>query len=63
VVVDLISTDGEQRVKRNLKRKAEQMDTMFSELVRHMREAMEIGRFDGCGETPMEVPAWLSSTR
>jgi hypothetical protein len=60
VVVDIVTTEGEQRAKENLQRKANNADRMFNELVRCMREAMSIERNDGVGTLAAEVPAWLS---
>lgn len=58
VVVDLVCTEGEGRVKDNMRRKSEAADRMFSELVAHMGEAMRIdGSVHFNQET--EVPAWL----
>jgi hypothetical protein len=58
VVVDHVISDGEGRVLRNLQRKAEQADRMFSEITRHMRQelAFEPLRVFAAQET---VPAWM----
>jgi hypothetical protein len=58
VVVDLVATEGERGVKENLRRKSEQADRMFSELVAHMNDALRIGRVTEYTKAP-EVPAWL----
>lgn len=58
VVVDVITTDGSAGVLANLRRKAEQADTMFSALVSHMNDALHIARTSEFTRT-MEVPAWL----
>ena len=60
VVVDIVSTEGEQGVKRNLQRKAEQADRMFTALVSHMNDALKIEAQVRNGR-PVEVPAWLKS--
>ena len=58
VTVDLIVSEGEVGVKENLYRKSAAADRMFTELVRHMNEAMKIENVEY--DKPMEVPAWLS---
>jgi hypothetical protein len=58
VVVDHILSDGEDRVLRNLARKAEQAERMFSELTKHMSAAAgQSGRREFTQKT--EVPSWL----
>lgn len=59
VVVDIISTEGEQHVRANMTRKAEAADKMFTALVQHMHEGMAVARHSHDGG-PMEVPAWVS---
>lgn len=62
VRVDIVATDGERGVMRNLQRKAAQADRMFTSLVENMNESIRIER----GKTftkPEEVPAWLSATK
>ena len=58
VVVDLVATEGERGVKDNLRRKSEQADRMFVELVAHMNDAMRLYRGT---EYPLnvEIPPWL----
>lgn len=61
VRVDIVATEGERGVMRNLQRKAEQSDAMFSRLVAEMSHALSISRTT----TPtknIEVPEWLCST-
>lgn len=58
VTVDVIATDGERGVMDNLRRKAAQADRMFSELVRHMNDAMKIAR-PSHNQTGVTVPAWM----
>ena len=58
VTVDIITTDGERGILKNLQRKAAQADTMFSSLVREMNNANAIGRSTGFTKS-QEVPAWL----
>src|ERR1019366_4406179 len=42
VTVDIIASEGEQRVRDNMSRKAAQADKMFAELVKQMNDAMKI---------------------
>jgi hypothetical protein len=58
VKVDIITTEGERGVMRNLQRKAEQADTMFSHLVAEMNNAQHIARTQ-TSTKPMEIPTWL----
>lgn len=58
VTVDIVTTEGERGVMRNLQRKAEQADAMFSRLVIEMNQALAIARTNNMTE-PVEVPAWL----
>jgi hypothetical protein len=58
VTVDIVTTEGEQGVMKNLQRKAAQADRMFSSLVEQMNRAMKIER--GSRFTQPEArPAWL----
>ena len=58
VEVDIITTPGGKRVLRNLQRKADQADEMFSSLVAHMNDALAATtvRYD----REMELPVWAS---
>lgn len=59
VVVDVVTTAGGERVFRNLERKAEAADRMFTALTAHMSDALAIRRahsFDQEGE----LPSWMS---
>jgi len=58
VVVDLISTNGDERIVANLSRKAKAADRMFADLVTHMGDGMRINR---TREYSQEVttPSWL----
>lgn len=58
VVVDIIFTEGETRVRENMLRKAKAADYMFAELVKHMRDAMRVDRHRH--SLTIEVPAWLT---
>jgi len=58
VHVDIVTTEGEKSVLKNLQRKAEAADKMFSDLVTHMNDSLAIDR--GVKFTEREkVPAWL----
>lgn len=58
VRVDIITTEGERGVMRNLQRKAEQADEMFSRLVTEMNNALAIERANNMTKK-MEIPSWL----
>lgn len=58
VVVDTVSTPGEAGILANYKRKAEQADKMFAELVACMNDALRIERRNDYTRKP-EIPAWL----
>ena len=58
VNVDIITTEGERGVVKNLQRKAAQADKMFSSLVMEMNNANAIGRSAGFA-LEQKVPAWL----
>ena len=58
VTVDIVTTEGERGVMRNLQRKAEQADAMFTRLVLEMNNARGIDRVN-LATKPMEMPAWL----
>lgn len=62
VQVDIVTTEGERNVLANLKRKAAQADSMFTNLVAEMNRAMHIERAQqfGCA---METPSWLSTIK
>ncbi len=58
VTVDIVTTDGEIGVLKNLQRKTEAAQKMFDMLVREMTNAMEIERMDN-HKIATEVPTWL----
>ena len=58
VKVDIITTEGELGVLKNLQRKAEQADKMFDALVREMNSAMGIDRRSDFSKS-LTVPNWL----
>ena len=58
VYVDIVTTDGEEAVTRNVKRKAESMKLMFEMLVKYINNpylAKETEQFSGS----VQVPEWL----
>ena len=58
VHVDVITTEGQADVLKNLQRKQQQADEMFARLVEHMREGMNIDRVTTY-ENKTEMPQWL----
>ena len=58
VTVDVITTEGERGVLKNLQRKALAADQMFSHLVREMNHVLHIDR-PADFTTPERIPAWL----
>jgi len=58
VRVDIVTTEGERGITRNLQRKADQADEMFSRLVAEMNNAFRIERANNATK-PVEIPAWL----
>jgi hypothetical protein len=58
VHVDIITTEGEVQVLKNLQRKAGAADNMFSNLVGYMNDALHIDRVQGFGEKE-RIPSWL----
>ena len=58
VVVDVIATEGEQEVMKNLQRKAIAADKMFADLVAHMNESLAIDGRLQFNQTE-KVPAWI----
>jgi len=61
VTVDIVTTEGEIGVLKNLQRKASQADRMFSHLVREMNSAMHLERTSPFTKV-QESPPWLSMT-
>lgn len=58
VTVDVITTPGGRGVLANLHRKSDQADQMFTNLVEHMKHALDVDR--ATYDKKMELPAWLS---
>jgi len=59
VQVDVIETEGDRDVLKNLQRKARQADAMFSNLVREMNEVLHISK-TRTFTTQETIPSWLS---
>lgn len=60
VKVDIITTEGEVGVLRNIQRKAKQADRMFDALIEHMGEELHIERKREATKKE-EVPKWLTT--
>ncbi len=58
VTVDIVTSEGEKSVLKNLQRKAKAADKMFTGLVAHMNEARSMDRKSDYTKN-MEVPKWL----
>jgi len=58
VFVDIVTTEGEQDVLKNLHRKQRQAEAMFANLVAEMNKEMGIAIVDD-HKTKMEIPSWL----
>ena len=58
VTVDIITTEGEFKVLKNLKRKAKAADEMFEQLTYHMRNALDVKTTEHKIKT-VEVPTWM----
>jgi SNF2 family DNA or RNA helicase len=58
VHVDVIATEGEQRVMANLKNKAHKADMMFEALIQEMNQSTRIKRSNEYVKK-VEVPSWL----
>lgn len=60
VKVDIVTTEGERGVLKNLQRKSVQSDKMFSNLVAEMNASLAIERISQYTKQ-QEVPSWLST--
>ena len=58
VTVDIVATEGERNVRANMDRKARAADQMFTELVGHMQDAMQLARGED-HTASVEVPSWV----
>lgn len=61
VHLDVVATEGEERVLSNMRRKASQASQMFDLLVKEMANSIRIERQDIYTKN-VEVPAWLQAT-
>lgn len=61
VLVDIIRTDGDENVLKNLQRKAIAADKMFSDLVSHMNDAVTV-KIDRSYNQKERIPQWLLAT-
>lgn len=59
VVVDVVTSEGEADVLKNLQRKQDAADRMFAELVVEMKNSLDI-KAAPYGGKQVEVPSWLS---
>jgi hypothetical protein len=59
VLVDIVTTEGGTNALRNLRRKSDQADRMFTRLVTHMRESMNVGRSQRF-DRKVELPRWAT---
>lgn len=62
VTVDMITTEGSRGVLKNMQRKSEQADKMFTNLVAEMNASMAIERVTNFAKQ-QEIPQWLCTTR
>lgn len=58
VIVDIVTTQGEAGVMKNLQRKSEQADKMFDHLVEFMNESISLDRITK-PENSHEFPSWI----
>lgn len=63
VRVDVVTTEGEQEVMKNLQRKARSADRMFDNLVREMNNAQRVERSQNNNRQIMELPSWLLQSK
>jgi SNF2 family DNA or RNA helicase len=59
VRVDIVVTEGEQRIKANMQRKARAADVMFTELLSHMQDAQRVERVT-THSAPIRMPSWIA---
>ena len=59
VKVDIVTTEGEKSVTKNLQRKSDAADRMFSSIVAHMNEVMEPSAAPRARFDRERMPAWL----
>ncbi len=59
VQVDVVTTEGEADVLKNMQRKADQAEVMFASLIAHMNNALQIDR-QRAFTHELDLPPWLS---
>jgi SNF2 family DNA or RNA helicase len=59
VLLDVIATEGEVNVRKNMDRKEALANQMFAQVVRHMNDAQSVAAPNPTA--PPEVPSWLSA--
>lgn len=59
VIIDIVTTEGEKDVMKNLQRKAQAADKMFSSLVEYMNQSLHIRRSLDFNMKE-DIPSWLS---
>lgn len=59
VHVDVVLTEGERRIMESLRRKAEQAEAMFANLISEMNSAMAVSTAKSFDKA-MEIPAWAA---
>lgn len=62
VAIDIVSTQGEEGVMKNLEKKQARADRMFEALVRHMNDGVSVEMREAHTKEA-RIPEWLSSTR
>lgn len=58
VIVDIVTTEGERDVMKNMQRKAEQADKMFISILSYMKDSLSVNRVQTF-DLREEIPAWL----
>lgn len=61
VTVDIVTTEGEVQVLKNLQRKQRQADEMFTALIQYMNDSTKIARSIPFTKT-QETPSWLATS-
>jgi hypothetical protein len=59
VVVDIIATEGESNVLKNLQRKSRQAEDMFAQLVKFMNNELHLDRNDSRSDK-ITIPSWMN---
>lgn len=62
VQVDIVTTEGEMAVLRNLQRKAAAADKMFDQIIKYMNQSLRMVDRKGYSK-PERIPSWVSSIR